>query len=99
MRNRVRQFDRSRSQLKLKYKMEVSNFLGTLNPKDLIDWIDELEDYFELEEIEDPLRVRLVQIKLKGHATIWWNKLKIDREEEGELKITRWRLMVNKLMA
>ena len=39
--------------------MEVSNFSGTLNPKDLIDWIGEFEDYFELEDIEDLLRVRI----------------------------------------
>ena len=52
--------------------MEVSNFLGTLNPEDLIDWIGELEDYFELEDIGDPLRVRLAQTKMKGHAALWW---------------------------
>ena len=49
--NKVVQLDRSGSQLKLKHKMEVSNFSGTLNPEDLIDWIGELEDYFELEDI------------------------------------------------
>ena len=37
-------FARPGSQLKLKHKMEVSNFSGTLTPEDLIDWIGELED-------------------------------------------------------
>ena len=97
--NRVVQLDRSGSQLKLKHKMEVSNFSGTLNPEDLIDWIGELEDYFELEGIEDPLKVRIAQTKLKGHAALWWKELQRDREEEGEMKITRWRLMVTKLKA
>ena len=55
--------------------MEVSNLLGAFTPKDLIDWIGELEDYFELEDIEDPLRVRLAQTKLKGNATIWCKEL------------------------
>ena len=72
-------------------------FLGTLNLEDLIDWIGELEDYFELEEIGDLLRVRFAQTKLKGHATLWWKELQQDWEEEGEMKITRWRLMVTKL--
>ena len=40
--------------------MEVSNLSSTLNSKDLIDWIGELEEYFELEDIGDLLRVRLV---------------------------------------
>ena len=79
--------------------MEVSNFSGTLTPEDLIDWIGELEDYFELEDIDDPLRVRLAQTKLKGHAALWWKELQRDREEEGEMKISRCRLMVTKLKA
>ena len=79
--------------------MEVSNFWGTLNPKDLIDWIRKLEDYFDLEVIEDSLRVRLAQTKLKGHVALWWKELQKDREEEGEMKITRLRLMVTKLKA
>ena len=69
--------------------MKVSNFLGTLNLEDLIDWIGELEDYFELEDIEDPLRVSLAQTKMKGHAPLWWKELQRDREEEGEMKISR----------
>ena len=43
--------------------------------------------------------MRLEQTKLKGHATHWWKKLERDREEEGEMKISRWRLMVTKLKA
>ena len=99
MENRVGYLAQPESQLKLKHKMEVSNFLGTLNPEDLIDWIRELEDYFQLENIEDPLRVRLTQTKLKGHVILWWKELQRDREEEGEMKITRWKLMVTKLKA
>lgn len=41
--------------------------------------------------------MRLAQTKLKGHATLWWKELQRDREEEGEMKITRWILMVTKL--
>ena len=53
---RSSQFSRIGSQLNLKHKIKVSNLLGALNPKDMIDWISELEDYFDLEDIEDPLR-------------------------------------------
>ena len=73
-----------RSQLKLKHKMEVSNFSGTLNLKDLNYWIGKLEYYFEIVEFEDLLRVRLAQTKLKGHVALWWRELQMDREEEDE---------------
>ena len=49
----------SDTKLNLKHKKDISNLTRTLNPKDLIDWIGELEDYFELEDIGDPLKVRL----------------------------------------
>ena len=50
-------------------KFEVPTFLGNLSPKELIDWINELE-YFEYEDIDDPNRVKFVKAKLKGHAKI-----------------------------
>ena len=53
-------------------KFEVPTFLGNLNPEELIDWINELEEYFEYEGIEDPHRVKFAKAKLKGHAKIWW---------------------------
>ena len=51
-------------------KFEVPTFLGKLNPEELIDWINELEDCFECEEIEDLDRVKFVKAKLKGHTKI-----------------------------
>ena len=53
-------------------KFEVSTFFVKLNPEELIDWINELEEYFEYEEIEDQDRVKFAKAKLKGHANIWW---------------------------
>ena len=53
-------------------KFEVPTFLENLNPEELIDWINELVEYFEYEDIEDYNRVKFVKVKLKGHAKIWW---------------------------
>ena len=44
-----------------KTKFDVPIFLGNLNPKELIDWINELEEYFEYEEIGDLDRVRFLR--------------------------------------
>ena len=53
-------------------KFKVPTFSRKLNPEELIDWINELEEYFEYEDIEDLDRVKFVKAKLKGHAKIWW---------------------------
>ena len=52
----------------------VGVFLGNLKPDELIDWINELEDYFEYEEIEDLDRVNFAKANLKGHAKVRWQK-------------------------
>ena len=57
---------------------DVPTYLGNLNPEELIDWINELEEYFEYEEIEDPDRVKFMKAKLKGHAKIWWQELQLE---------------------
>ena len=51
-------------------KFEVSTFSRNFNLEELIDWINELEEYFEYEEIEDLDSIKFVKAKLKGHAKI-----------------------------
>ena len=53
-------------------KFDVPTFSRKLNLEELINWINELEEYFEYEEIEDLNRVRFAKAKLKGHVKIWW---------------------------
>ena len=59
-------------------KFEVPTFLGKLNLEELINWINELEEYFEYEEIEDLDRFRFSKAKLKGHMKIWWQEVQLD---------------------
>ena len=48
----------------------VGVFSGNLKPNELIDWINELEEYFEYEDIRDLDRVKFAKAKLKCHANI-----------------------------
>ena len=63
----------------------------------MIYWINELEEYFEYEEIEDLDRVKFAKAKLKGHAKVWWQEVQLDRNNRGKDKITKWERMVAKL--
>ena len=51
-------------------KFDVPTFLGNLNIEELIDWINELEEYFEYEEIEYLDKVKFLKAKLISHAKI-----------------------------
>ena len=63
----------------------------------MIDWINELEEYFEYEDIRDPDRVKFAKAKMKGHAKIWLQQNQLERNIRGKEKITRWDRMVDKL--
>ena len=78
-------------------KFDVPTFLGKLNPEELIDWINELEKYFEYEAIEDLDKVMFLKEILKGHAKIWWQEVQLDRNRRGKDKITKWERMIAKL--
>ena len=56
-----------------KPRLEVSTFAGGLNPEDLIDWINEMNKFFDYEEMGEENRVKFAVTRLKGHATLWWD--------------------------
>ena len=59
-------------------RVEVSYHDANMRADVLIDWIGELERYFDYENVQDPNQVRYSCTKLKGHATIWWDMLQKD---------------------
>ena len=63
-------------------------YSGNLNVEELMDWINDLNKYFDFEEIEDKKKVRYAATRLKGHAAIWWDELQIHRERRGKKKLT-----------
>ena len=46
--------------------IDVGVFVGNLKPDELIDWINELEEYFEYEDIRDPDRVNFAKAMPKS---------------------------------
>ena len=61
---------RAISKIGKRLKFEVPTFFENLNPEELINWINKLEEYFEFEDIEDLDRVKFAKAKLKGYAKI-----------------------------
>ncbi|GKV14749.1 hypothetical protein SLEP1_g25572 [Rubroshorea leprosula] len=78
-------------------KIDIPDFEGRLQPDEFIDWLNTVECVFELKDIPDDKHVKLVAIKLKKHASIWWENLKRSREREGRSKIRTWEKMCREL--
>ncbi|GJU08563.1 hypothetical protein Tco_1124993 [Tanacetum coccineum] len=54
-------------------KIEIPDFTGKVHPDDFIDWLSMVERVFDVRDIPDKLKVKLVAIKLQQHASLWWD--------------------------
>ena len=80
-------------------RVDAPTFDGTLDPIKFLDWISEIEDYFEWYGLEDDRRVGLAKMKLLGQArTYWKNQEHIFRQRPGHRTAT-WAEMKEKLKA
>ena len=80
-------------------KLELSTYEGSLVAEHLIDWINELDKYFEYEDIEEYNKVRFVVTKMKGHASLWWDSVQAERRRKSKPLIKSWDRMVAKMRA
>lgn len=80
-----------------KTKPELPTYDICLPIKVLLDWINEMDKYFECEEVSEDHRVRFVATKLKGHAALCWDNVENERKRLNKLPIKTWPRMVAKL--
>ena len=65
-------------------KPEFSTHDGSLNAEHLIEWISELDKYFEYDEIEEDKRVKLAVTRLKVHASLWWDSVQVESRRKNK---------------
>ena len=70
-------------------KIEVLMYEGNLDVEELLDWIRDLDKYFDYEEIDDEKKVNHVVNILKGHSMLWWDEPQADRRYKGKKKIKK----------
>ena len=80
-----------------KPRPEIPIHQGSLNPEELIDWINDMEKLVDYEEMEEEKKVKVVFTKLKGHATLWWDGVQVERRRLGKQPIKNWNKIVSKL--
>uniref|UniRef100_A0A2N9FZ08 RNA-directed DNA polymerase n=1 Tax=Fagus sylvatica TaxID=28930 RepID=A0A2N9FZ08_FAGSY len=78
-------------------KVDIPDFEGKMQPDDFIDWLTTVERIFHFKDVPENRKVKVVAIKLRKHASIWWEHLKRQREREGRERITTWAKMKREL--
>lgn len=86
-------------QLAMDFKVEIPEFEGQLNPDDFVEWMNTVERVFEYKDVPDDKKVKLVALKLRRYASIWWSNVLAKRARKGKGKIKSWRKMKEKLKA
>ena len=56
-----------------KSRPEIPTYQGSLNLEELIDYINDMEKFFDYEEMEEERKGKFVFNKLKGQAALWWD--------------------------
>ena len=75
------------------FKVDIPNFEGQLDPDVFLDWLQTVERVFEFKDIPDERKVKLVALKLRKYASIWWSNLVSKRARKGKGKIRTWEKM------
>jgi hypothetical protein len=78
-------------------KIEVPMYEGNLEVEELLDWVHDMDKYFDYEDIKEEKMVMHAVTRLKGHATLRWDELQADMRCKGKQKIKSWDRMVFKI--
>ena len=74
-------------------RTEISEFHGSLQPEEFLDWLATVEEILEFKGVAENKRVPLLATRLRGRAIAWWQQLKLTHTRLGKAKIATWEKM------
>ena len=73
--------------------VELPSFNGNVSIEEYLDWVSEVEKFFDYMGTTDEKQVCLVAYKLKGGASAWWDRVQLNHTCERKLPMRSWRRM------
>ena len=61
-----------------------------------MDWLNTVKRVFEYKEVPDDKKIKLVALKLRKYASVWWSNVEAKRARKGKGKIRSLRKMKEK---
>jgi len=87
---------RQAKKLASNFKVKILEFEGQLNLDEFVDWMNAVKRVFKYNDVPDDKKVKLVALKLRKYASIWWSNVLSKRARKGKGKIRSWRKMKKK---
>jgi len=78
-------------------KIKVLEFEGRLDPDEFLDWLHTVERVFNYKDILEDKKGKLMALRLRKYASLWWTKLYAKRAKKGKSNIRTWAKMESKL--
>lgn len=72
------------------FKVNILPFLGNMKIKDFLDWLLEVERFFEIMDASKDKMVMMVAFRLRCVATVWWNQLQNAHRRQKNGRIRTW---------
>jgi len=79
------------------FRVEIPVYEGKLDPEEFLDWLHTVERVFECKDVSEEKKVKLVALRLRKYASLWWTNLCVKRVRERKAKIRTWEKMKTKL--
>ncbi|GJX21946.1 reverse transcriptase domain-containing protein [Tanacetum coccineum] len=70
-------------------RTEIPEFEGRLCPDDFLDWLRTVDRIFDLRDTPDHIKVKLVAIRLKKSASLWWDHVAKSRYRKVHIGLNR----------
>ncbi|CAN0886041.1 hypothetical protein LINGRAHAP2_LOCUS15259 [Linum grandiflorum] len=74
-------------------KTDIPLFYGTMRVDEFLDWLVDVDRFFDLMGVPENKQVKMVAIRLKSIAASWWDKLVFQRQCQRKAPIRTWRRM------
>ena len=72
---------------------DIPLFDGNMGGEEFLDWLIDVDRFFDVMSVHESKQVKMVAIKLRSVASIWWDKLVMQRHRQGKRPIRTWRRM------
>lgn len=86
--------DRGGVRTNFRMEIDLPTFNGKVDVETFLDWVKNVENFFDYTNTPDDKKVKLVAFKLQSGAFAWWDQLKINRRRLGKRPIRSWPRML-----